>query len=162
MKYLKAAAATLSTLPGIDLAAYGAQLLQRFSNPHIAHETFQIAMDGTEKLPQRIFAPARETLQRGGDLRPFAFATAAWMRHASRSTHDCPPYDLRDPRAAEIASALAGTSTAEGVARVLCGLPDFMPAELATLPGWKAVLADILGVMLTDGMSAAIADELAA
>lgn len=161
-RHLKAAAATLSTLPGIDLATYRAELLERFSNPSIAHETFQIAMDGTEKLPQRIFAPARETLQKGGDLRPFAFATAAWMRHASRTTQDCPHYELRDPRANEIAAALAGTTTAQAIVRVFCSLPDFMPAELATLPAWQAVLADILGVMLKDGMSAAIAAEVAA
>lgn len=160
-RHMTAAAATLPPLPGIDLATYGAQLRERFSNPAIAHETFQIAMDGTEKLPQRIFAPACDALHNKGDLRPFAFATAAWMRHASRATHDCAPYALRDPRAAEIATALHGTDTAQKIVTALCDLRGFMPEALRTYPAWRAVLADILGVMLTEGMTAAIEAELA-
>ena len=36
------------------------ELLDRFANPAIAHETWQIAMDGTQKLPQRL-------IEAGGD-----------------------------------------------------------------------------------------------
>lgn len=160
-RHLKAAAATLPPLPGIDLDTYGAELQDRFTNPSIAHETFQIAMDGTEKLPQRIFAPARDTLKKGGDLRPFAFATAAWMRHATRATHDCPSYDLRDPRAGDIAAALATAKTPRAIVEALCNLPDFMPDDLVAYPVWRAALADILGVMMKSGMRAAIAAEVA-
>ena len=158
-RHMNAAAATLPPLPGIDLAVYGAQLRDRFANPSLAHETFQIAMDGTEKLPQRIFAPALDALERGGDLRPFAFATAAWMRHASGVSHDCPHYALRDPRAAEIGAALEEASTPEAIVAALSALPVFMPQELATLPGWQTGLAEILAGMLRDGMAAAIAAE---
>ena len=41
---------------------YAAALLARFANPAIAHQTYQIAMDGTQKLPQRLLSPATEAL----------------------------------------------------------------------------------------------------
>ncbi|HEX9857074.1 MAG TPA: mannitol dehydrogenase family protein, partial [Paracoccaceae bacterium] len=45
-RHLSASAATLPALPGMDLPAYAAALQARFTNPAIAHQTFQIAMDG--------------------------------------------------------------------------------------------------------------------
>ncbi|MDG3041788.1 mannitol dehydrogenase family protein [Roseicyclus marinus] len=160
-RHMAAAAATLPALPGIDLSAYAEQLRVRFANPAIAHETFQIAMDGTQKLPQRIFAPALDTLSAGGDLRPFAFATAAWMRHATVTDRDCAPYDLRDPMADEIAKTLKDVGTAEDIVRTLSALPGFMPAALRDAPGWQTMISGRLRIMLTDGMAKAIAQEAA-
>src|SRR5208282_5950281 len=37
-----------------DLASYKSQLIERFRNPGLRHRTQQIAMDGTQKLPQRL------------------------------------------------------------------------------------------------------------
>lgn len=46
-RHLKAAAAVLPPLPGLDAADYATALIERFRNPAIAHETYQISMDGT-------------------------------------------------------------------------------------------------------------------
>ena len=43
---------TLIAPEGINLHAYASDLLNRFSNPAIRHRTWQIAMDGSQKLPQ--------------------------------------------------------------------------------------------------------------
>lgn len=161
-RHLAAARATLPALAGLDLAQYADDLRARFANPALAHETFQIAMDGTEKLPQRIFAPALDALARGQDLRPFAFATAAWMRHASGATHDCAPYALRDPRAAEIAAALVGRSTAGDIAGALMALQGWMPAALTRSAAWPAQISQILHAMLTQPMRAVLQTEAAA
>ncbi len=160
-RHLAAAAATLPRLPGMDLPAYAGALQARFTNPAIAHQTYQIAMDGTEKLPQRIFAPAVDALAAGQNLRPFAFATAAWMRHATRATTDCDAYDLRDPRAAEIAQRLTGATTPAAIVTALATLPGFMPEVLRASPLWTSAIGDILGIMLSQGMRAAIAQEAA-
>ena len=50
------AAPTLAMPAGTDLAGYSASLLQRFANPALHHRTWQIAMDGSQKLPQRLLA----------------------------------------------------------------------------------------------------------
>lgn len=141
-RHLDAAQATLPPMPGIDLAAYGRDLALRFENPAIAHVTFQIAMDGSEKMPQRIFS----AVPRAQDLRPFSFATAAWLRHVSGSTHDCAPYDLRDPRAAALQAATAGQDAAGMVAAVAALVPMPLALQVAALP----ILADMLARPMAD------------
>ncbi|VFS45654.1 D-mannonate oxidoreductase [Budvicia aquatica] len=46
-------APTLRT-KGVDLAAYADSLIRRYRNTALKHRTWQIAMDGTQKLPQRM------------------------------------------------------------------------------------------------------------
>ena len=159
-RHLDAAAQTLEPLPAIDFATYAAELKDRFKNPAIAHETYQIAMDGTQKLPQRIFAPALHALAHGQYLRPFAFATAMWMRYALGQTEAGAAYDLRDPRAAEIATALNGLPRDGG--RISAALHErltLIPDALAQNDNWRATVAKILSHILTDGVAATIKAE---
>lgn len=121
-EHMAAAAATLDPLPGTDFAAYGSALETRFLNPHLAHETYQIAMDGSQKMPQRIFAPALDALRRGQDLAPFAFATAAWLVYLRG------PHDLRDPRSPELSPPTLDH---------IFALPDLVPAALGQNPRWR-------------------------
>lgn len=159
-RHMAAAAATLAPLDGVDFAAYADDLSERFANPNIAHETCQIAMDGTEKLPQRIFAPALDTLDAGGDVSPFAFATAAWMRHALGRTDDGTAYPLRDPREEEIAARLSGARGAADVASALFSLPGLFPAALAADDSFRAAVGRTLAFMLEAGMAAAVRREV--
>lgn len=158
-RHLGAAAATLAPLPGIELAGYAAQLQERFANPAIAHETYQIAMDGTQKLPQRLLAPALETLGAGAPLRPFAFAVAAWMRYCLGRSDTGENYALRDPMEAEISSRLRGLDNAAAIIDSLSTLPGLMPPALAGASAWQEPLNDILTRMLRDGVGQAIARE---
>ncbi|MBR0796444.1 mannitol dehydrogenase family protein [Bradyrhizobium jicamae] len=161
-RHIDAAASTLPRLPGIDLSAYVQQLLARFANPAIAHETYQIAMDGTEKLPQRILAPALEASERGLDTRPFAFAVAAWMRYCLGRLDDGTGFALRDPREAEIGRVLSGAATPSGVADSLHALPNLVPERLRADRAWRRMVIACLGTMMTDGMHAALAAEMRA
>ncbi|RVV98295.1 mannitol dehydrogenase family protein [Mesobaculum littorinae] len=158
-RHLAAAAATLAPLPGIDFAAYGDDLARRFANPHLAHRTAQIAMDGTEKMPQRIYAPARDARTGGQDLRPFAFATALWMRFALGRHDDGTTFDLNDPRSDEIAARLQGATTAPGILAALTGEGSFLPTDLADDTTFAGVVTDILADLLERGAAATIADE---
>lgn len=158
-RHMRAAAATLPPLVGIELDRYRADLLARFTNPAIAHQTYQIAMDGTEKLPQRILAPALEALAAGGDIRPFAFAVAAWMRYCLGRTDGGEAYALRDPRESEIVAALSGKATAEGISAALHALPGLFPRALAGDAAWMAAVTAALGEMLARGMAGAIEQE---
>ena len=47
------AAPSLDAAPGQDLNAYADALLDRFTNPALNHRLAQIAMDGSQKIPQR-------------------------------------------------------------------------------------------------------------
>lgn len=156
-RQMQSAAATLDPVPGVDLGQYAADLLVRFANPAIAHQTYQIAMDGTQKLPQRLIEPAIATLRAGGSLDAYAFAVAAWMRYCLGMDETGQAYALRDPRDAEIAALLNGAGRDAGsIADRLLALPGLFPGELADEPEWRAAVTSKLETMLADGMRAAI------
>ena len=75
---------TLAAPPGVELAAYGAQIRERFRNPALPHRTRQIAMDGSQKLPQRLLDTVRARLAGGGSIAHLALAIAGWIRYATR------------------------------------------------------------------------------
>lgn len=161
-RHLEAAAKTLKPLSGIDLAAYAQDLAERFSNPEIAHETYQIAMDGTEKLPQRLLIPATFALESGEAIRPFAFAVAAWMRYALGRSEDGIAYALRDPREDTIAASLKATgNTAGAISDALHDIDGLFPDALKTSVKWRSSVETILAAILAKGMRQAIAEETA-
>ncbi|WP_425100896.1 mannitol dehydrogenase family protein [Tropicibacter sp. S64] len=153
-RHLRAAAGTLAPLPGVDFAVYAEDLAERFRNPHLGHEAYQIAMDGSEKMPQRIFGAAVDALEQGQPLAPFAFATAAWIRYTLGRTDAGEAYALRDPREALLRGPKDEAPGAT-VARVLA-LPGLCPQPLLNTPAWREAVTRDLRVMLEDGMRAAI------
>jgi fructuronate reductase len=92
-----------------DLAAYSASLLERFANPALRHRTWQIAMDGSQKLPQRLLGTMQDRLRQGLPIDTHALAVAGWMRYVTANDEKGQPIDVRDPIAAELA-AIARTA----------------------------------------------------
>ena len=133
-RHMSEAARTLDPVPGIDLGAICKRPRStRFANPAIAHETWQIAMDGTQKLPQRLIEPAMIALERGLPLEAYAFAVAAWMRYALGMKENGEKYALRDPR--EAGDRRADRRASALPARLSTGCsacPDFSPRN------WRA------------------------
>lgn len=129
-RHLQAASAAIGQL-GIDLDAYAEKLKERFSNPAIAHATAQIAMDGTQKLPQRLTAPAIAALERRTDFQPFAFALAVWIVYAERWAKGHASYELSDPQGNVIRERLSQSfGDAELLDAVHRSFPSVLPAEL--------------------------------
>lgn len=136
--HLAAAAATLDPVPGIDLRTYAEDLVSRFANPAVAHRIAQIATDGTQKLPPRVFEPTCEILTRGGDAGSYALIAAAWMHHVATIGRDGQPGVLCDPRATEIHAAVDRVERrAEAIAETLFSLPGLFPARLREHRGWR-------------------------
>lgn len=98
------AAVTLKMPAGTDLAAYRASLLQRFANPALHHRTWQIAMDGSQKLPQRLLSTMRDRLQLGLPIDTHALAVAGWMRYVTARDEQGKDIDVRDPIAGRLAA----------------------------------------------------------
>jgi fructuronate reductase len=93
---------TLSLPTGADVAAYKRSLIERFRNPALRHRTWQIAMDGSQKLPQRLLAAARERIAKGAPIPRIALGVAAWMRYVSGIDEKGGPIDVRDPFSARL------------------------------------------------------------
>lgn len=103
---------TLGALPGLDAGAYVQRLLARFDNPALAHRLAQIAMDGTQKLPQRWIAPLRERLAAGAPVDRLALALAAWCTWLQAHDESGRAHAIDDPLAPALrdlhARAMAG------------------------------------------------------
>ncbi|MFB9950076.1 mannitol dehydrogenase family protein [Rhizobium puerariae] len=137
-RHMAAVLPTLDPVPGIDLAAYQAELVERFSNPGIAHFTRQVAMDGSQKLPQRIMIPAVEELAKGGDASAFAYVAAVWLAYLVKAA------DINDPRAAELGAA-AARSTPDDPSAPFFALPGLFPQALVDNGAWRALVNAELG-----------------
>jgi fructuronate reductase len=84
---------------GEDLNQYCAKLMVRYRDAAIRHRTWQIAMDGSQKLPQRILGTIRDNLGRGVVPRGLCLAVAGWMRYVGGVDERGAPIDVRDPLA---------------------------------------------------------------
>jgi fructuronate reductase len=76
---------------GVDLYGYADELFARYANPAIRHRTWQIAMDGSQKLPQRILGTLADNLAANRPSPGLTLAVAAWMRRrrTARPGADC-------------------------------------------------------------------------
>ncbi len=129
-RHMEAVLPTLDPVPGVDLHAYWEQLLARFANRAIAHRNLQIAMDSTQKLPQRIFAPAVEALQAGGDAAAFAHVVALWIMAVRKRM------EADDPRRDEILNAARNVDPADPSASFLA-IEGLFPSELVAARAWR-------------------------
>lgn len=123
---------TLNPPPGLDIAAYRTELMARFENPALMHRTRQIAMDGSQKLPQRLLAGAGERLAAGQGIAALALAIAAWMKWQSGVTESGETVAVDDPLAGETAALLAGVTTDEARVSALLTLRAVFPDALAS------------------------------
>ncbi|ELQ5994221.1 fructuronate reductase [Cronobacter dublinensis] len=120
-------------IQGVDLTGYADSLIARFANPALKHRTWQIAMDGSQKLPQRMLDSVRWHLQHGGEWSLLALGVAGWMRYVSGVDDSGQPIDVRDPLAEKIA-ALAHSSHEEERVGALLTLKEVFGEELAQHP----------------------------
>ncbi|MCT4706922.1 mannitol dehydrogenase family protein [Enterobacteriaceae bacterium H16N7] len=104
---------------GVDLQQYANSLLERFSNPALQHRTWQIAMDGSQKLPQRMLESVRWHLQQGTEWSCLALGIAGWMRYVSGVDDAGNAIDIRDPLAQKIRGLIEQSSENERVAALL-------------------------------------------
>ncbi len=104
---------TLPALPGLVLADYRERLLHRFANPALAHRTLQIAMDGSQKIPQRWLNTVRDRLAQGQPITHLALALAAWLKFLRGKDDQGGALALDDPLANELRALSLAASHAK-------------------------------------------------
>ena len=90
-------APTLNAAAGLDTARYIDAILARFRNPAIRHSLWQIAWDGSQKLPFRLLATIAEARAAGRSTSRLDTAVAGWFRFLALSRPPAPA--LVDPLA---------------------------------------------------------------
>lgn len=108
------AATSITAAPGQDLEAYATDLLARFDNPSLNHRLIQIAMDGSQKIPQRWLQTLAAHAAKDQRCPAILAALGAWLRHVRG---DQRPVD--DPLAARLAQAWDGRSARDAALDLL-------------------------------------------
>ena len=149
---------TLVKPPGIDLAAYCDALVRRFANPALPHRTRQIAMDGSQKLPQRILATIRDNLAASRSVELATLAVAGWMRYVYGEDEAGRAIEVSDPFAPQFASlAAAHRGDAAGFAQGLFALRSIFDEDLHNEPRFTAPVTRWLTRLFADGSANTVA-----
>jgi fructuronate reductase len=148
---------TLDPPAGLDIAAYRTELMARFSNSALQHRTRQIAMDGSQKLPQRLLATIAARRARGLEVETLALAVAAWMRWQGGVDDTGAPFTVDDPLATRTAAALAGCGSAAERVAALLAIDAVFPPALAVDELVRATLTRHLEHLESAGALAALA-----
>ncbi len=145
---------TLSLPPGADVEGYKDRLIARFRNPALRHRTWQIAMDGSQKLPQRLLGTIRDRLAAGAPIPRLALGVAAWMRYVAGTDEAGRTIDVRDPLAADLRRrADAAGPHAARLAATLMGVESIFGRDLPGDPRFTEPVARALDSLLVHGVA---------
>ena len=148
---------TIVPPPGLDVPAYRSALMERFANPALRHRTQQIAMDGSQKLPQRLLMPIGARLERGQCFDALALAVAGWFHWQQGRTDSGRSFKIDDPLAEEIARLLKPAGSPEERVKALLTLRTVFPERLAEDRRFSEALTRQLGLLERFGAKQAVA-----
>ncbi|WEX91334.1 mannitol dehydrogenase family protein [Sinorhizobium garamanticum] len=147
---------TLPALPGFDLSAYRLALLQRFRNPALRHRTWQIAMDGSQKLPQRLLGTIRDRIAAKSSYDRLALGVAAWMRYARGIDEKGNAIDVRDPLAGRIAGVAQPLQRPEEIVAALLRITEVFGDDLSSDGAFRDTLVRTLARLMSEGAAATV------
>lgn len=124
---------TIASFDHFDLPSYQQQIVARFLNSDIAYATQQVAMDGSQKLQQRILAPMAELYAAGKveQTKCLMGTLVCWLRYLKRETESGDKYEISDPNA-DLLTKIVDTS-ADNPQKLIDALfeqTSVIPAEL--------------------------------
>lgn len=151
---------TLKLPAGSDVESYKSELIKRFHNPSLRHRTWQIAMDGSQKLPQRLLATIRDRLKVGTPIDCLALGVAAWMRYVTGVDEKQNPIDVRDPLSTELRKRadMAGL-LASRLAPALLGVEGIFGKDLPANPTFTAAVTNALYQLIKHGARQTLASQ---
>ncbi|MRS90926.1 fructuronate reductase [Enterobacteriaceae bacterium RIT714] len=146
-------------ITGVDLTDYADSLLTRFANPALQHRTWQIAMDGSQKLPQRMLDGVRVHLQRNSAWPLLALGIAGWMRYVSGVDDKGNSIDIRDPLSDKIRGLVETSSDAERVSALLT-LSEIFGTDLPQNPRFVDAIQQAWQRIARNGARQAVSETL--
>lgn len=138
-------------MPKAQTDAYAAKLLERYSNTALRHRTYQIAMDGSQKLPQRLLGTIADRLKAGGSIERLSLAVAAWMLYARGVDLAGKPITVQDPMAATFAAV-----DPEQLVAGYLAIDRVFPKDLAQNGAFKAALEGKVALLREVGAAEAV------
>lgn len=144
----------LPTLPqpeGEDLPAYTDALLARFANPAIHHRTWQIAMDGSQKLPQRLLGTVADNLEASRPIDCLALGVAGWMRYVGGVDEVGAAIDVKDPLAGRLRDISECATSPDARVRAFLALEDVFDRRLADSDRFRDAVTSAYGALENNG-----------
>ncbi|WMT85489.1 mannitol dehydrogenase family protein [Pelagibacterium sp. 26DY04] len=165
---LKALVSTLMTheviptldVQGIDLFAYRDALLRRFANPALRHQLAQIAVDGSQKLPQRTVTPIRERLAHGKSIELLCLTLAGWIAYLARLVRQ-EGTEPADAMAARLADVVKGEGSASELVRKALSITEIFGDDMVNIEPVVQTVERHLACLQDEGVGAAIHKALA-
>ncbi len=118
--------------PGVRLTDYADALATRYANPAIRHRTWQIAMDGSQKLPQRILGTLVAACDAGRSAPGLCLGVAGWMRYVGGLDEAGQPIEVKDPLSTRLRAASDSAATPAGKVAALLGVTEVFPPAIAS------------------------------
>jgi mannitol 2-dehydrogenase len=84
--YMEEVTPTVPHVPGVDLEAYKAKLIERFSNTQLSDQVSRLCEDGSKKMVNFIGPCIQHKLANGGDFKCLSLAVAGWIRYLGGKT----------------------------------------------------------------------------
>lgn len=153
---LDEAAVTLTMPEGTDLSAYADRLLARFANDSLRHRLQQIAMDGSQKLPQRWLQGLVINLQAGRDVTCTALGVAAWLRYTAGTDLHGNRHGVDDPVAERLAALHAAHQSLSSRVTAFLAQADIFPIELADYPHFDQAVVKAWQALEDHGIAATL------
>jgi fructuronate reductase len=153
---MQEAAATLQMPPQVDLAAYSRALMARFANPALQHQTTQIARDGSQKLPMRLFATAAARAACGLASPHIALAVAAWLRFLQGRADDGSLLPIEDPKKDMLLAAARRAATSRSLCDAIFAFHDVVPPPLADVLAFRDEVRAAFEDLVTLGVRGAL------
>ncbi|HTF98139.1 MAG TPA: mannitol dehydrogenase family protein [Cellvibrio sp.] len=142
---------------GFDIEAYKQQLRDRFSNKALKHRTWQIAMDGSQKLPQRLLETLREQLKGKGNIDILCLGVAAWIRYVSGVDEKGAAIDVSDPLAKELRAACdANQGNPAGMVKAIVSIQKVFGTDLIDEPRFIQTTTQWLERFYSKGVLASV------
>jgi fructuronate reductase len=156
---MDAAATTLEMPPGANVAAYKRALMERYANPALRHRTWQIAMDGSQKLPQRLLGSIRDRLSASAPIDRLVMGVAGWMRYVTGVDEKGQAIDVRDPLSTKVRAIADQVGlNAERLAPALLDVREIF-GDLAEDQRFRAAVQAALARIIAKGAKAAVAES---
>ncbi len=153
---LKEQAPTLK-VQNVDLARYADLLIARYTNPALRHRTWQIAMDGSQKLPQRMLDSVRWHLADNSSFKLLTLGVAGWMRYVGGVDEQGNKIEVSDPLLPVIQAAVQGSEEGEPRVKALLAIEAIFGQDLPQNAQFVEQVTNAYLSLLSKGAKATVA-----
>ncbi|GAA0229901.1 mannitol dehydrogenase family protein [Marinomonas primoryensis] len=150
------ASPTLDLPKEVQVQTYIESLVSRFANDSLQHQLSQIAMDGSQKIPQRWLSGAEERLAKGAkqdDLNATALGVAAWLFYVRGEDSEGNRHTVDDPMAQTLSELHTRCSEPETLVHEALKLNDIFSTKLSQDEAFSQTVLKAYQTIISSGVT---------